>query len=166
MGESDTPLVNHLVLTEFVSGPPSYSSIHKRVGDRKPSHDLRESWWAVCGFRTEFFQGRQIFGSWFLFKYWVFGEHSPFVEIQYHMHMLRVYGHRRWQRSPRQVSTTWDGRAGSSPSTFTTSLAVLILSSSSSNGPTTTLWCVRKSKVCSDLQVRVLSDCKISFFLM
>jgi len=82
MGESDTPLVDHLVLTEFVSGPPSYSSIHKRVGDRKPSHDLRESWWAVCGFRTEFFQGRQIFGSWFLFKYWVFGEHSPFVEIQ------------------------------------------------------------------------------------
>jgi len=41
MGESDTPLIDHLVMREFVSGPPSYRSINKRVRDRKPS--LRES---------------------------------------------------------------------------------------------------------------------------
>jgi len=40
MGESDTPLIDHLVMREFVSGPPSYRSIHKRVRYRKPS--LRE----------------------------------------------------------------------------------------------------------------------------
>jgi len=27
-----------------------------------------------------------------------------FVEIKLHIHILRVYGHRRWRRSPRQVS--------------------------------------------------------------
>ena len=37
---SDAPLIDHLVMREFVSGPPSYRSIHKRVHDRKPS--LRE----------------------------------------------------------------------------------------------------------------------------
>jgi len=40
MGESDTPLIDHLVMREFVSGPPSYHSIYERVRDRKPS--LRE----------------------------------------------------------------------------------------------------------------------------
>jgi len=39
--ESDTLLFDHLVMREFVSGPPSYRSIHKKVGDRKVS--LRES---------------------------------------------------------------------------------------------------------------------------
>ena len=34
----------------------------------------------------------------------VFEKHSPFVEIKPYKHMLRVYGHRRLQRSPRQVS--------------------------------------------------------------
>ena len=38
---SDTPLIDHLVNREFVSGQPSYRSIHKKVGNRKPS--LRES---------------------------------------------------------------------------------------------------------------------------
>jgi len=38
---SYTPLINHLVMREFVSGPPSYRSIHKRIRDRKPS--LKES---------------------------------------------------------------------------------------------------------------------------
>jgi len=99
MGESDIPLIDHLVMREFVSGPPIYRCIHKTVRDRKPS--LRESWWAVCGFRTEFFEKRQFFWSCFLFKLLVFEEHSPFVEI---MHMLHVYCHRRWRRSPRQVS--------------------------------------------------------------
>jgi len=37
---SDTPLIDHLVMREFVSGPPSYRSIYERVRDRKPS--LRE----------------------------------------------------------------------------------------------------------------------------
>ena len=40
MGESDTPLIDHLIMREFVSGPPSYRSIYERVRDRKPS--LRE----------------------------------------------------------------------------------------------------------------------------
>ena len=60
-GISDTPLIDHLVMRKFVSGPPSYRSIHKRVRDRKPS--LRESSCAVCGFRTEFFEKRNFFGS-------------------------------------------------------------------------------------------------------
>ena len=38
---SDTPLIDHLVNREFVSGQPSYRSIHKKVRNRKPS--LRES---------------------------------------------------------------------------------------------------------------------------
>ena len=37
MGESDTSLIDHLVLRKFVSGPPICRSIHKRVRDRKPS---------------------------------------------------------------------------------------------------------------------------------
>jgi len=102
MGKSDTPLIDHLVMREFVSGPPSYRSIHRRVCDKTPS--LRKSSWAVCGFRTEYFEKRQFFGSWFLFKLQVFEDHPPFVETKYHMHMLRVYGHRCWRRSPRQVS--------------------------------------------------------------
>ena len=52
---------DHLVMRQFVSGPPSYCSIHKRVCDRKPI--LRKGSWAVCGFRTEFFEKRQFFGS-------------------------------------------------------------------------------------------------------
>ena len=43
---SDTPLIDNLVTREFVSRPPSYRSIHKRVRDRKPF--LRESSWPVC----------------------------------------------------------------------------------------------------------------------
>ena len=34
---SDTPLIDHLVMREFVSGPPSYRFIYERVRDRKPS---------------------------------------------------------------------------------------------------------------------------------
>ena len=34
---SDTPLIGHLVMREFVSAPPSYRFIYERVGDRKPS---------------------------------------------------------------------------------------------------------------------------------
>ena len=34
---SDTPLIDHLVMREFVSGPPSYPFIYERVRDRKPS---------------------------------------------------------------------------------------------------------------------------------
>ena len=37
MGESDTPLIDHLVMREFVSGPPSYCFIYERVRDRKTS---------------------------------------------------------------------------------------------------------------------------------
>jgi len=36
-GTSDTPLIDHLVMREFVSGPPSYLFIYERVRDRKPS---------------------------------------------------------------------------------------------------------------------------------
>ena len=43
---SDTPLIEHLILPEFVSGPLSYRSRHRRVCDRKPS--LRERLWTVC----------------------------------------------------------------------------------------------------------------------
>ena len=64
---SDTPLIDHLVMREFVSGPPSYCFIYERVRDRKPS--LRKGSWAVCGFRTEFFEKRQFFGS--SFSFWV-----------------------------------------------------------------------------------------------
>ena len=35
--DSDTPLIDHLVMREFVSGPPSYRFIDERVRDRKPS---------------------------------------------------------------------------------------------------------------------------------
>ena len=62
---SDTPLIDHLVMREFVSGPPSYRFIYERVRERKPS--LRKGSWAVCGFRTEFFEKRQFFGSSFSF---------------------------------------------------------------------------------------------------
>jgi len=42
MRESNTPLIDHVVMREFVNGgPPGYDSIHKRVRDRKLS--LRES---------------------------------------------------------------------------------------------------------------------------
>jgi len=41
MGESLTPFIDHLVKREFVSGPSRYSSIYKRVHNRKPS--LQES---------------------------------------------------------------------------------------------------------------------------
>jgi len=58
---SDTPLIDHLVMREFVSGPPSYCSIHMNVCVRKPS--LEESSWAVCGFRIEFFEKRHFFGK-------------------------------------------------------------------------------------------------------
>ena len=34
---SDTPLIDHLVMREFVSGPPSYRFIYERVRVRKPS---------------------------------------------------------------------------------------------------------------------------------
>ena len=34
---SDAPLIDHLVMREFVSGPPSYRFIYERVRDRKPS---------------------------------------------------------------------------------------------------------------------------------
>ena len=104
MGESDTTLINHPVMREFVSKPPISRSIHRRVRDRKSS--LGESSWAVCGFRTEFCEKRQFFGSSFLCKLWVFEEHSPFCDIKPHMHILRVYGHWRWRQSPRQVSTS------------------------------------------------------------
>jgi len=46
-------------MREFVSGPLSYRSIHKRVRDRKPS--LGEGSWAVWGFRAEFFEKRHFF---------------------------------------------------------------------------------------------------------
>jgi len=105
MGERDTQFIDHLVTREFVSGPPSYLSIHKRVRDRMPS--LRESSWAVCGFRTEFFEKRHFF----------LGARSHLSSgclmrihrllIKHHMHMLRVYGHRCWRRSPHQVYAMW-----------------------------------------------------------
>jgi len=81
MGESNTPLIDHLVMREFVSGPPSYRSIYGRVRDRKPS--LREGSRAVCGFRTEFFEKQlkgHFFGSSFSFKLRVFEENSLFVD--------------------------------------------------------------------------------------
>ena len=59
--KSDTPLIDHLVMREFVSRPPS--CMHRRVRDRKPR--IRESSWAFCGSRTEFFEKRQFLGSWF-----------------------------------------------------------------------------------------------------
>ena len=37
----DKPLIHHLVMREFVSGPLSYRSIHKKVCGGKPS--LKES---------------------------------------------------------------------------------------------------------------------------
>jgi len=71
--------------------------------DRKPS--LRESSWAVCGFRTEFFSERQFLEvvSW-LDSECLKSTHC-FVEIKPHMHMLCSYCHRRWRRSPRKVSS-------------------------------------------------------------
>jgi len=35
--QSDTPLIDHLLMREFVSRPPSYRSIHKGVRDKKPT---------------------------------------------------------------------------------------------------------------------------------
>ena len=61
MGDSETPTIDHLVMREFVSRLPSYRSRHKRVRVRTPSHV--ESSWAVCRFRTEFFEKRQFLGS-------------------------------------------------------------------------------------------------------
>ena len=34
---SDTPLIDHLVMREFVNGPPSYRFIYEGVRERKPS---------------------------------------------------------------------------------------------------------------------------------
>ena len=101
---SDTPLIDHLVMREFVSGPPIYRSIQQRARDRKPS--LKESSWTFssCGFRTEFFEKRPFFGSNFSCNSECLKNTHRFVGIKPHMHMLRVYGHRRWRRSPRQVS--------------------------------------------------------------
>jgi len=84
MGESNTPLIDHLVMRKFVSGPPSYRFIHKRVGDRKPS--LRESLCAVFGFRAEFIEKRNFFGSSFSFKLRVFEKNSPFADQTSHAH--------------------------------------------------------------------------------
>jgi len=103
--ESDTPLIDHLVMREFVSGLPSYRSMQKTVRDRKPS--LWESSWAVCGFRTGFFEKRQFFGRSFSCKRL---KSTRRFLINHHMHMLRVYSHRRSRRSPRQVSAHgWPG---------------------------------------------------------
>jgi len=52
------------VMREFVSSPPRYRSIRKRVRDRK----LSLSSWAVCGFCTEVFEKRHFFGSSFSFN--------------------------------------------------------------------------------------------------
>ena len=38
--QSDTPLIGHLGMREFVSGQPCYRSIYERFCDREPS--LRE----------------------------------------------------------------------------------------------------------------------------
>ena len=97
MGESDTPLIDHLVMREFVSGPPSYRFIYERVRDRKPS--LRKGSWAVCRFRTEFFEKRRFV----LFLSSECLKRTHRLLIKHQMHMLRVYGHRRWRRCPRQV---------------------------------------------------------------
>ena len=62
MRESNTPLIDHVVMREFVNGgPPGYHSIHKRVRKRKLS--LRESSSAVFGFKTEFIEKRYFLGA-------------------------------------------------------------------------------------------------------
>ena len=61
MRESDTPLIDHLVMREFVSGPPSYRFIYEGVCERKPS--LRTGSWAVCGFRTESLRNDNFLGA-------------------------------------------------------------------------------------------------------
>ena len=82
-------------MREFVSGPPSYRSIYKRIRDRKPS--LGEGSRAVCGFRTQFFEKRHFLGA----RSHLSSEclkRSHRLLIKHDMHMLLVYGHRRWQR--------------------------------------------------------------------
>ena len=80
------------------SGPPSYCSMYKRVRDTMPSRG--ENLWAV---KQSSLRNDNFFGSSVLFKFREFEEHSLFVEIKPHMHMLRVYGHRRWRWPPRQA---------------------------------------------------------------
>jgi len=42
---SDTPLIDHLVMREFVRGPTSYRSIHKRVRERESfSFSFKDGW--------------------------------------------------------------------------------------------------------------------------
>jgi len=36
MGESDTPLIDHLVMKEFVSGPPSYRAYTREFVTESP----------------------------------------------------------------------------------------------------------------------------------
>jgi len=102
---SDTPLIDYrdIVMREFVSWPPIYRSIHTRFRDRKPSQ--RESSWAVCGFRTEFFSKRQFLEvvSWLGFE--CLTSAHCFVEIKPHRHMLCLKCHRRLRRFPRKVSS-------------------------------------------------------------
>ena len=97
----DTPIIDHLVMREFVSGPPSYRSIYERDRDRKPS--LRKGSKAVCGFRTEFFEKRHFFGSSFSFKFRVFEENSPFVDYTSHAHASCIRS-QTLTAIPRQVS--------------------------------------------------------------
>jgi len=135
MGESDTPLIDHLVVRGFMSGPPIYRSIHIKFVTRNSIWGrVREQFADLeqrCELgvfrshcfsllllrlifnkhpqikkRTECLTKRKLFGSSFSFKLRVFEklESHRFVKIRPHMHMLRIYGHRHWRRSPRQVS--------------------------------------------------------------
>jgi len=90
MGDNDTPLIDHLVMRadrlatapytrEFVTLCPVVGRICEQFADVEQS-----------SLRNDIF-----FGSSVPFKLRVFEEHTPFVEIKPHMHMLRVYGHRR-----------------------------------------------------------------------
>jgi len=107
MGESDTPLIDHLVMRGFVSGPPIYRCIHKKFVTKNPILGrVREQFADLeqrCELgvfrshcfsllllrlifnkhpqikkRTEYLTKRQLFGSSFPFKLRVFEEQSPF----------------------------------------------------------------------------------------
>ena len=75
---SDTPLIDHLVMREFVSGPPSYPSYTREFVTESPVlGKVREQF---ADLEQSSLRNDNFLGARSLFKFRVFEENSPFVD--------------------------------------------------------------------------------------
>jgi len=77
MGESDTPLIDHLVMREFVSGPPSYRYTREFVTESRVLGKVREQF---ADLEQSSLRNDNFLGARSLFKFRLFEENSPFVD--------------------------------------------------------------------------------------